>query len=502
MVTKAPRDDDGDAGIEVGRAPTLGCRCHRGPGHRHQVRRPDGRPAQPADAAQGQPAGRLRLPRLCLARSRRDQPGGVLRERREGGRRGGDAAPGGARVLRRPFARRTARRLRPLARAAGPAHHADVPRRGRHPLPAGVLGRRRSTSSRTPCGRSTTRTRPCSTRPGGRPTRPPSCTSCSRARLGPTTCRTARTCATSHPASRSPRPSASARARVTLDDIEHSDLILIAGPEPRNQPPAHAHQPRAAPSATAPRSLRSTRCFEAGLQRFKNPQRPKGIVGSGTSIADEYCQIRLGGDQAFFALLGKQLLAADRRPRRRPRPRVHRRAHRGFRGLRRRARCARRRRPAAHLRCPRDQVTQVARMVDGGAVGDRVLGDGTHPAPRRRRHDPRDRELPSAAGKLRSGRAPAPARCAATPTCRATARWGSTSCPPSPSSPRLDSEFGISSPRAPGHDTVEAIRAMRDGKVEVVHGHGWQLRPGDARLARHRRRAWATSTSPSRCPPS
>ena len=37
---------------------------------------------------------------------------------------------------------------------------------------------------------------------------------------------------------------------------------------------------------------------------------------------------------------------------------------------------------------------------------------------------------------------------------------------------RLDAEFGFSSPRRPGHDTVTAIRAMRDGDVRVFMAMG------------------------------
>ncbi len=36
----------------------------------------------------------------------------------------------------------------------------------------------------------------------------------------------------------------------------------------------------------------------------------------------------------------------------------------------------------------------------------------------------------------------------------------------------LDAEFGISSPRAHGHDAVETIRAMRDGRVSVFMAMG------------------------------
>ena len=39
---------------------------------------------------------------------------------------------------------------------------------------------------------------------------------------------------------------------------------------------------------------------EAGLMRFKNPQKPRGVVGRGTALADQFLQIRLGGDLALF----------------------------------------------------------------------------------------------------------------------------------------------------------------------------------------------------------
>ena len=48
----------------------------------------------------------------------------------------------------------------------------------------------------------------------------------------------------------------------------------------------------------------------------------------------------------------------------------------------------------------------------------------------------------------------------------------------------LDSRFGIVSPREHGVDTVDAIRAMRDGQRQGVHGHGRQLRDRPPRTPR------------------
>jgi molybdopterin-dependent oxidoreductase alpha subunit len=50
---------------------------------------------------------------------------------------------------------------------------------------------------------------------------------------------------------------------------------------------------------------------EAGLKRYKNPQRVKGIIGRGTEMADQFLQIRLGGDMALLQAVSKRVLAAE-----------------------------------------------------------------------------------------------------------------------------------------------------------------------------------------------
>ena len=137
--------------------------------------------------------------------------GRVLRERRQGGRRGGDQGAGDPGVLRRPQHRGAGRPVRALARPAGPDHPPDDQATGRHALRADRLGRGLGADRRELNALDSAPTRRSSTPRGARPTRPPSPTSSSSAPTGPTTCPTARTCATSRPASPWPSPSASAR---------------------------------------------------------------------------------------------------------------------------------------------------------------------------------------------------------------------------------------------------------------------------------------------------
>jgi formate dehydrogenase major subunit len=50
---------------------------------------------------------------------------------------------------------------------------------------------------------------------------------------------------------------------------------------------------------------------EAGLVRFKNPQRPAGIIGDGTKITDLHLPIKINGDLALFQALGSLLVQWD-----------------------------------------------------------------------------------------------------------------------------------------------------------------------------------------------
>lgn len=50
---------------------------------------------------------------------------------------------------------------------------------------------------------------------------------------------------------------------------------------------------------------------EAGLERFKNPQTPRGLAGGGTALTDLFLQVRLGGDQALFRALNRLVLDTE-----------------------------------------------------------------------------------------------------------------------------------------------------------------------------------------------
>jgi molybdopterin-dependent oxidoreductase alpha subunit len=97
------------------------------------------------------------------------------------------------------------------------------------------------------------------------------------------------------------------KGSVTLDDIHRASLLVIVGQNPGTNHPrmlsALERAKRAGAQIVAVNPLP-----EAGLIRFRNPQRPSGLVGTGTALADRYLQIRLGGDLALFQAIGALLL--------------------------------------------------------------------------------------------------------------------------------------------------------------------------------------------------
>ncbi|MFD6221628.1 FdhF/YdeP family oxidoreductase [Nocardia asteroides] len=100
------------------------------------------------------------------------------------------------------------------------------------------------------------------------------------------------------------------KGSVSLDDIYAADLIFVVGQNPGTNHPrmlsALEEAKRNGAKVVAVNPLP-----EAGLIRFKNPQVPRGVIGRGTAIADHFLQIRPGGDLALFQTLNRLLLEAE-----------------------------------------------------------------------------------------------------------------------------------------------------------------------------------------------
>jgi molybdopterin-dependent oxidoreductase alpha subunit len=97
---------------------------------------------------------------------------------------------------------------------------------------------------------------------------------------------------------------------VSYDDFAKADLIIIMGQNPGTNHPRMLTVLEEAKVAGA-EIVAVNPLLEAGLIRYKNPQKVRGILGAGTGIADQYLQIRLGGDGWLMKAISKRVLDAE-----------------------------------------------------------------------------------------------------------------------------------------------------------------------------------------------
>ena len=260
------------------------------------------------------------------------------------------------------------------------------------------------------------------------------------------------------------------KGTVSIDDIHEADLLIVAGQNPGTNHPRMLSALEKAKSRGAT-IIAVNPLPEAGLMRFENPQTVRGVALHGTKLADQFLQIRLGGDQALFQAIGKHLLEVE---------------------------------------------ASAAGVLDHAFIADHTSGFDTY---RQAMADASWPDLVEATGLSESTLrqvgetvrgSTATIVCWAmgltqhkhsVPTLRDVVnllllqgnigRPGAGVCPvrghsnvqgdrtvgiyEKPSAAfldALDAEFGFAAPRAHGYDTVEAIRAMRDGRVRFFMGMG------------------------------
>ncbi|MFF5702607.1 FdhF/YdeP family oxidoreductase [Streptomyces sp. NPDC012794] len=99
------------------------------------------------------------------------------------------------------------------------------------------------------------------------------------------------------------------KGSVSLEDLHRADLIIVAGQNPGTNHPRMLSALEKAKEAGA-KIISVNPLPEAGMERFKNPQSPLGMI-KGTPLNDLFLQIRIGGDQALFRLLNKLVIDTD-----------------------------------------------------------------------------------------------------------------------------------------------------------------------------------------------
>jgi molybdopterin-dependent oxidoreductase alpha subunit len=261
------------------------------------------------------------------------------------------------------------------------------------------------------------------------------------------------------------------KGSVTVEDMTVADLIVIAGQNPGTNHPRMLSVLEKA-KANGAKIIAINPLPEAGLIQFKDPQKVHGVVGHGIPIADEFVQIRLGGDMALFAGLGRLLLEADDAA---PGTVVDREfiaAHcANFDGYQARTRAIDIETVLAATGIDRAQLELVAKMM---MASQRTIVCWAMGLTQHRHAVPSISEISNLLlmrgmiGKPGAGLCPVRGHS----NVQGDRTMGIWEQMPEEFLAALDSRFGIVSPREHGLDTVDAIRAMRDGRAKVFMGMG------------------------------
>ncbi|TXI36402.1 MAG: FdhF/YdeP family oxidoreductase [Mycobacterium sp.] len=261
------------------------------------------------------------------------------------------------------------------------------------------------------------------------------------------------------------------KGSVTVEDIEHADLIVIAGQNPGTNHPRMLSVLTKA-KANGARIVAVNPLPEAGLIRFKDPQTVRGVLGKGVPIADEFVQVRLGGDMALFRGLARLLLEAEDRDPGSVLDHDFIAAHcRGFDDYAAAARAVSLDTVVDATGIGLPQLRRVADLLAGStrtivcwAMGltqhthaVATIGEITNVLLMR-----------GMIGKPGAGVCPVRGHS----NVQGDRTMGIWEKPPAAFLDALDRRFAISTPRRHGYDTVEAIRAMRDGRAAVFVAMG------------------------------
>ncbi|BDV31481.1 FdhF/YdeP family oxidoreductase [Microbacterium terricola] len=262
------------------------------------------------------------------------------------------------------------------------------------------------------------------------------------------------------------------KGTVSIEDIHTAELLIVAGQNPGTNHPRMLSALEKAKENGA-KIIAVNPLPEAGLMRFENPQTPKGVMLGGQKLADEFVQIRLGGDQALFQAIGKHLLEASADGESAD-PIDHEfiAAHTtGFEEYARELAAVPWRDLVEATGVPESALRRVAEMVRASrativcwAMG---LTQHKHSVPMLR-DVVNVLLLQGNIGKPGAGVCPVRGHS----NVQGDRTVGIYEKPSEAFLAALDREFGFTAPRAHGYDVVEAIRAMRDGRTRVFMAMG------------------------------
>jgi molybdopterin-dependent oxidoreductase alpha subunit len=256
------------------------------------------------------------------------------------------------------------------------------------------------------------------------------------------------------------------KGSVSLADFsDHADLIVIFGANPGTNHPRMLVALEEAKRRGA-QIVMVNPLPEAGLLRFRNPQRVSGMLGRGTALADQHLQIRLNGDLALMSLVNRRLVergAVDR---------AFIETHTA--GFEEAARAWAATDPEALLAASGLPAEEVEAFVDRVRGADAIVAAWTMGLTQHRNAVATIREVMNfllLRGNIgRPGAGACPIR--GHSNVQGDRTMGISERPPAAFLDALQARFGFAPPREHGTDVVRAIGALRDGRARVFMGLG------------------------------
>ncbi|MGP3988035.1 FdhF/YdeP family oxidoreductase [Streptomyces sp. 3N207] len=255
------------------------------------------------------------------------------------------------------------------------------------------------------------------------------------------------------------------KGSVLLEDLYKADLIIVAGQNPGTNHPRMLSALEKAKAGGA-KIITVNPLPEAGMERFKNPQTPKGLAAGGTPLTDLFLQIRLGGDQALFRELNRMILERNAVDEDFVREYTH-----GFEEFAEAASATGWEATRAATGLDRAEFERALELV---LASRRTVVCWAMGLTQHKHAVPTIREVVNfllLRGNIgRPGAGVCPVR--GHSNVQGDRTMGIFERPAPAFLDALEQEFGFAPPREHGYDVVRAIRAMRDGQVKVFFAMG------------------------------
>ncbi len=105
------------------------------------------------------------------------------------------------------------------------------------------------------------------------------------------------------------------KGSVTIEDFPKAEVVMVIGQNPGTNHPRMLTSLQECKD-NGGKIITINPIAESGLIRFKNPQKIKGIIGSGTVITDIHLPVKINQDVALLKLIMKRLIArhSDKSP--------------------------------------------------------------------------------------------------------------------------------------------------------------------------------------------